>query len=253
MDPVTTARTSSTSDWVNDALARGDVPIKPEFLADKTIRPAATAAPMFTEQGPGHGAAATASMGVNDSSPTAPSLPSTVLLQTVDDTLFSEDIELQLDPTFTKVRQLCRHVEATLESEDPLRLVYNSVVICEATGGLASLPDGACVEVKRVSDGTRGKKKRPTDGKAVEGDSKRAKAPSMRQQKMETRKELNKANRNQRDLICVMLATRNTCPYGDKCKYSHDATAYLASKPPDIDGRLRRGYFAITLPRYRLH
>ena len=75
----------------------------------------------------------------------------------------------------------------------------------------------------------------------------------MRQQKMETRKELNKANRNQRDLICVMLATRNTCPYGDKCKYSHDATAYLASKPPDIDGRLRRGYFAITLPRYRLH
>ncbi|KAJ3190479.1 tRNA-dihydrouridine(47) synthase [NAD(P)(+)]-like protein [Gaertneriomyces sp. JEL0708] len=36
--------------------------------------------------------------------------------------------------------------------------------------------------------------------------------------------------------LCNALAQGNECPYGDKCKFTHDVTAYLAAKEPDLEG-----------------
>ena len=34
--------------------------------------------------------------------------------------------------------------------------------------------------------------------------------------------------------VCSYIVQQKPCPYGDKCRYAHDATDYLSSKPPDI-------------------
>ncbi|KAJ2156662.1 tRNA-dihydrouridine(47) synthase [NAD(P)(+)]-like protein [Coemansia sp. RSA 552] len=45
----------------------------------------------------------------------------------------------------------------------------------------------------------------------------------------------NKALKTKReDKLCMKICTGEECPFGDKCTFSHDVAAYLASKGPDL-------------------
>eukprot|EP01052_Picozoa_sp_SAG31_P019463 SAG31_NODE_1419_length_8430_cov_2.658024_2_plen_204_part_00 len=179
--------------WVAEAIGRGDCPIKKQYLVQRQLQNEKHQRPAQTTKATGE-------------------LPTELRVQSADQTLLPVG-EVKVVPLaklgFTKVRQLCRHLEQELNSFHPFRLLHDGGVVCEATGGLASVQNGAVLEIMRIENNggrSRGTKRsglatvgtavssdaaEPDEGEGAEPDgAKRRKGQSMRQRRVEQRKEL---------------------------------------------------------------
>ena len=231
---------------VADALAQGDVPIKPEYILSKPPAPRAAARPQPAQQ-----AAASSSGDHYDSREAAAARAAAppaeraleLTLTTEDESLFSGERCLSI--TVAKARQLCRAIEKELAARMPVTLLLDGVVLCEKNGGLDMLPeDGkATLAVKLQPGSNRAKRKRgdasgandvPLGPRRGEGDGELEPKKSKRQQKLERRKAQLAESKEKKNQLCIGIATKGVCEYGDACRFSHDVAAYVATKPPDL-------------------
>ena len=248
---------SEVPQWVTEAIAHGDVPIKQDYIVKRD----GEAAEEHAAGEGGEGGRATAS---SAAAPTAAgaqhydsreaaaarrALPQqertiTLTLKTEDQEIFVG--EKTLTVVVTKARQLCRAVESELGEATrgmPVTLLLDGAVLCEKNGGLGMLVDSAAtLWVKLQTGSNRAKRQRVQasgandtplgePGASTEDGGARM---SKRQQKLERRKEQVEASREKKHQLCVGIATKNVCGYGPGCRFSHDVAAYLKLKPKDI-------------------